>query len=173
MGRWVDHLKQMKDYLATLASTVSGGKLLCDTEITATIDPGVLATHALQTTGNASLGPVTDAVASITVDEDGTARSLVSIAKAQKNMQIDANANLATIVSILNAGPFMRTTGTSTGTGGEQTIAHGLGGIPQAVNIVPTGSNAVVAAYRANATNIYPTVPNGEPYTWSAFGVPV
>jgi hypothetical protein len=62
----------------------------------------------------------------------------------------------------------MRTTASSVGTGGEQTIAHLLGVVPKAVNIVATGANAVVPAYRADATNIYPTVPLGEPYVWSA-----
>jgi hypothetical protein len=66
------------------------------------------------------------------------------------------------------SGFYMRTTDTSTGTGSEQTIAHLLGVIPKAVNVVPTGTSAVVPAYRADATNIYVTMPLGEPYTWSA-----
>ena len=58
--------------------------------------------------------------------------------------------------------------GTSVGTGEEQTIPHSLNVVPKAVHVVATGSNAVVAAIRADVTNIYVTVPIGEPYTWSA-----
>ncbi|MHB8123490.1 MAG: hypothetical protein ACYDG4_15205 [Desulfuromonadaceae bacterium] len=67
--------------------------------------------------------------------------------------------------------PPTNSRGSSTGTGSEQTIAHGLGGAPQAVNVVATGSNSFAAAVRADATNIYVTVPDDEPYTWSAVGV--
>jgi hypothetical protein len=61
-----------------------------------------------QTTANANevvlksasnIGATTDAVASISADEDGTARSLISIAKAAKNIQIDEAASLVSIKS--------------------------------------------------------------------------
>jgi hypothetical protein len=75
---------------------------------------------------------------------------------------------LTEIKTLVADGLGMRTTASSTGTGAEQTIAHLLGAIPKAVNVVATGSNAVIAATRADATNIYVTVPLGETYIWSA-----
>ena len=58
--------------------------------------------------------------------------------------------------------------GTSTGTGAGQTIAHGLGGVPNLVSIVPTASNAAVTGLYADSTNIYLTVTNGKAYGWVA-----
>jgi hypothetical protein len=54
----------------------------------------------------------------------------------------------------------IRNKGTSTGTGSEQTIAHGLDGTPSYV--FPNANKA------SDATNIYPLMPNGQKFTWDA-----
>lgn len=58
--------------------------------------------------------------------------------------------------------------GSSTGTGSEQTIAHGLVAAPSKVVIVPTVTGATVSDMWADATNIYCTVTNGKAFNWSA-----
>ena len=62
--------------------------------------------------------------------------------------------------------------GTSSGTGSEQTIAHGLSAKPTAVKIYPTEDPAgTVIAWgspSADTTNIYPIVTSGKDYTWEA-----
>lgn len=58
--------------------------------------------------------------------------------------------------------------GSSTGTGSEQTIAHGLVAAPSKVVIVPTETGATVSATWADATNIYATVTTGKAFNWSA-----
>jgi len=62
--------------------------------------------------------------------------------------------------------------GTSTGTGSEQTIAHGLSAKPTVVKIYPTEDPAGTAiawnATPADATNFYVTVTSGKDYTWEA-----
>jgi hypothetical protein len=77
---------------------------------------------------------------------------------------------LRQILAEIEAGLYMRTTGTSTGTGAEQTIPHGLGALPKMVDVFGTGSNGIIAAKRADTTNIYLTVPAGETYVWVAQG---
>lgn len=59
--------------------------------------------------------------------------------------------------------------GSSTGTGAQQTIAHGLGATPTLVNI--SGDITAVNGFQsaaADATNIYITADNGEAYHWEA-----
>lgn len=60
--------------------------------------------------------------------------------------------------------------GTSTGTGAQQTIAHGLGVTPNVVFITPTATGATEACQSAaaDATNIYLTVTNLKTYQWYA-----
>lgn len=60
--------------------------------------------------------------------------------------------------------------GTSTGTGAQQTIAHGLGKTPVYVFLsnIEDGANAYQSA-AADGTNIYITAVNGKDYSWSAF----
>ena len=62
--------------------------------------------------------------------------------------------------------------GTSSGTGSEQTIAHGLSAKPSVIKIYPTEDPAgtVIAwnATPADSTNFYVTVTNGRDYTWEA-----
>ena len=62
--------------------------------------------------------------------------------------------------------------GDSTGTGSEQTIAHGLGAAPKRVCAYPTEDPAgTVFAWGspgADATNIYITVTSGKDFTWIA-----
>ena len=67
--------------------------------------------------------------------------------------------------------------GSSTGTGSEQTIAHGLGATPKRVYAYPTEDPAgtvfvwkapTIAEGAADATNIYITVTSGKDFTWIA-----
>lgn len=66
-----------------------------------------------------------------------------------------------------------RTSGTSSGTGSEQTIAHGLGIEPSKVEAYPTEDPAgTVFAWGSpgkDATNIYITVTSGKNFTWIAW----
>lgn len=57
--------------------------------------------------------------------------------------------------------------GNSTGTGGEQTIAHGLTGKPTLVLLSPPTTQAYESKI-ADSTNIYITADNGEDYYWYA-----
>jgi hypothetical protein len=63
--------------------------------------------------------------------------------------------------------------GTSTGTGAQQTIAHGVYGIPDIVMIgnIEDGANPYQSA-AADATNIYITGVNGKDWWWSAIYKP-
>lgn len=62
---------------------------------------------------------------------------------------------------------------TSTGTGSEQSIEHGLSAKPTKVKIYPTGdpSGTIIAwgATKADETYIYVTVTNGKAFAWEAF----
>jgi hypothetical protein len=60
------------------------------------------------------------------------------------------------------------TTGQSTGTGSEQTIAHGLLTAPNRVTITPTATGATVSNVWSDATNVYCTVTNGKGFIWFA-----
>lgn len=62
----------------------------------------------------------------------------------------------------------LQATGTSTGTGSEQTIAHGLRAAPSRVSVTPTVTGATVSAVWADATNLYATVTTDKAYAWSA-----
>lgn len=59
-------------------------------------------------------------------------------------------------------------TGTSEGTGADQTIAHGLGASPNLVSIVPTASGTSVTGLYVDSTNIHVTVTSGKAYGWVA-----
>lgn len=52
--------------------------------------------YVIDEDANASLGATTDAAASVSTDEDTTARSLVALAKGLKNLQIDIKTLLET-----------------------------------------------------------------------------
>lgn len=67
--------------------------------------PTGASTNAAQTTTNSSLGGLTDAAASVSVDEDTTSRSMIALLKGQKNLLIDVQASLAALDLL------MRTTG--------------------------------------------------------------
>lgn len=60
--------------------------------------------------------------------------------------------------------------GTSSGTGSEQTIAHGLSATPNRVYLTPSASGITVINENkaADATNIYPIVTSGKAYYWKA-----
>ena len=69
-----------------------------------------------------------------------------------------------------NRGYVTENSGTSTGTGAEQTIPHGLatGLTPNLVTVIPTVTGATVSGVWADATNIYCTVTSGKAFKWSA-----
>lgn len=66
------------------------------------------------------------------------------------------------------AGGLSRSIGTSTGTGSQQTIAHGLGAIPASLSIVLLSTGVTSIYVWADATNIYPNVTSGKGYKWMA-----
>jgi hypothetical protein len=61
-------------------------------------------------------------------------------------------------------------TGSGTGTGSQQTIAHGLDGAPNRVFVYPVSDPAgtVISIGTPDATNIYVTVTSGKTYAWQA-----
>jgi len=64
---------------------------------------------------------------------------------------------------------FVSNSGSSTGTGSQQTIAHGLYTTPSIVILSPTSGGAdPYESASADATNIYVTCTNGETYRWYA-----
>jgi parallel beta-helix repeat protein len=67
-----------------------------------------------------------------------------------------------------NVGYATESSGSSTGTGSQQSIAHGLVAVPTSVSIVPTASGATVSFAYADATNIYVTVTSGTAFNWRA-----
>jgi hypothetical protein len=73
-----------------------------------------------------------------------------------------------TCVIKYNTNYITEKTGTSTGTGTEQTIAHTLTGAPTKVIITPSVTSAAMSNMYANASSIIVTVTSGKAYTWSA-----
>jgi hypothetical protein len=67
-----------------------------------------------------------------------------------------------------NQGYITESSGSGTGNGAEQTIAHGLVSTPKLVTVVPNVTGATVSSVWADATNIYCTVTNGKTYNWRA-----
>jgi parallel beta-helix repeat protein len=67
-----------------------------------------------------------------------------------------------------NHGFLTYNTAESTGTGAEQTIAHGLVNMPCLVTVVPESTGTTISNIWADATNIYVTVTNGKDYLWGA-----
>lgn len=60
--------------------------------------------------------------------------------------------------------------GSGTGTGAQQTIAHGLDGTPNRIFVYPVSDPAgtVISIGTPDATNIYVTVTSGKTYAWQA-----
>ena len=56
--------------------------------------------------------------------------------------------------------------GTSTGTGSSQTIAHGLVSVPNVISVVPNDPSASVTGLYADDTNVYLTVTIDKDYTY-------
>jgi len=71
-----------------------------------------------------------------------------------------------------NIGHKTENSGSSTGTGAQQTIAHGLAVTPTRVYITPTATGVTEACLSApsDETNIYVTVTNLKTYMWYAEG---
>jgi len=66
-----------------------------------------------------------------------------------------------------------RNSGASTGTGAQQTIAHGLSFTPTAQQIALTPGSATAAPYHSaapDATNIYVTAVSGQAWYWATVG---
>jgi hypothetical protein len=59
-------------------------------------------------------------------------------------------------------------TGSSTGTGAQETHAHGLGRVPRNVTVTPNVTGATVTSIWADVTNVYCTVTNLKTYNWKA-----
>ena len=66
-----------------------------------------------------------------------------------------------------NEGHVTENTGSSTGTGASQTLAHGLVGTPKSATITPTVASAAITYLYANASSIVVTVTSGKAYTWA------
>jgi hypothetical protein len=82
---------------------------------------------------------------------------------------IQGAINLTGPHSIVNADLNRVASGSSTGTGSEQTIAHGLAAIPTGCKAWITylvGTRYVAEMIPFDDTNVYPTVDNGVAYTW-------
>ena len=88
------------------------------------------------------------------------------------NNDVSGNADYAIRISQTNntirsnPGYITDSSGSSTGTGAQQTIAHGCQGIPH-ITITPTNASASYAVW-VDSTNFYPTVPDDVAYKWSA-----
>lgn len=77
--------------------------------------------------------------------------------------------NVATIGACVLVDYKVNNSGSSTGTGSEQTIAHGLAAIPTGCKAWITylvGTRYVTEMIPFDATNVYPTVDNGVAYAW-------
>ena len=73
----------------------------------------------------------------------------------------------------LNSSQLNMATGSSSGTGAQQTLAHGLTGTPAIVILTPTAALAAAAdapfrSAASDATNIYVTAGSGKAYAWAA-----
>ena len=73
----------------------------------------------------------------------------------------------------LNSSQLNMATGSSTGTGAQQTLAHGLTGTPAFVFPIASAAISAVAdipreSAAADATNIYITAGSGLAYKWAA-----
>lgn len=62
-------------------------------------------------------------------------------------------------------GCHLTSSGSSTGTGAMQTIAHGLGAVPSVVVVYAPTTGELLGAV-ADATNIYPTMALNLAYNW-------
>jgi hypothetical protein len=113
-----------------------------------------------------------------TYHNDGNVMDAVALYGNAYNIFMDGNIFLCATAGILgtgilnckrNTGFFVGVnSGSSTGTGAEQTIAHGLYAAPHKVDIVPTVTDGLIIKWWADATNIYVTVTSGKAYNWSA-----
>ena len=78
-----------------------------------------------ESTGDTSLGAVTEAPASVSVDEDTTARSLIALAKGLKNLQIDIKTLLETTgITLLPLSATLDSIDVSKKSKGAVTTAH-------------------------------------------------
>jgi len=79
-----------------------------------------------------------------------------------------ALAGVPTVHGLVGYNGKTENSGTDTGNGAQQTIAHGLIVQPNSVSVIPDVTGTTVTSIWADATNIYCTVTNGKAYHWSA-----
>lgn len=91
-------------------------------------------------------------------DNDVSGNAIAGILKVGVNTKL-----------INNRGYVTENSGTSTGTGAQQTIAHGLAATPTLVLLSDKDNGALpYQSAAANTTNIYITAVNTKAYTWKA-----
>jgi hypothetical protein len=113
--------------------------------------------------GNIVMGPATHK--SICEGADGDYNVFVENIVDYLMYRVGANSILAR-----NQGYVTENSGTSTGTGAQQTIPHGLSATPDRVQLTDLSSGANVYQSAApNGTNIYVTAVSGKDYMWSAW----
>jgi hypothetical protein len=84
-------------------------------------------TATLQTAANTILGATTEAPASVSVDEDTTARSLIALAKGLKNLQIDIKTLLETTgITLLPLDSSLDSIDVDKMSKGAVTVAHSV-----------------------------------------------
>lgn len=104
---------------------------------------------------------------------------LIGIRSTHVDTIIDSNNVLGVTLTVnrivadgkvgINAGYPTKNSGSSTGTGSEQTIAHGLAAIPTGCKAwikYLVGTRYITEMIPFDATNIYPTVTSGLAYEW-------
>jgi len=148
-------------------------------------DNSVRNTHILENTG---YGVHIDGGFSLYVSQNnflGNAYAIyeegVSYNNTIINNQVDENDDTCVFVALASSGDvihgnigfLMESKGISTGTAAQQTIAHGLAGIPTYVffSNIENGANPYQSA-AADITNIYVTAGNGLDYAWNAIHEP-
>lgn len=104
----------------------------------------------------------------IGIDEVGTSDNNIISNNQLKSLKYPIIKAGPHTVCRYNQGYATENKGLSTGTGKEQTIAHGLVAVPSKVVVVPTIKGVIVSGVWADAKNIYCSVTRGKPFNWSA-----
>ena len=93
-------LIDISGYLSTLAGAVTSSKVQVDVKSTvSTAVTGPLTSTELIS----DIGALTDSPASVSVDEDGTSRSIISLLKGAKNLLIDISGFLSTLAGTVTS----------------------------------------------------------------------
>lgn len=98
-------------------------------------------------------------------DSGGTIQKKIKVSTA-------GNVELTNSADVLQGNIYPENTGGSSGTGSQQTIAHGLGAAPTYIQLQDATVDQSCAALKlsaaADATNIYVTATSGKAYYWHA-----